>query len=228
MTNGRRRDRGDQEAAFTAFLEGWLVRQEHYLEELMSSVASEGDLQELVSRILAHYQQYYDEKSKIAERDIFLVFSPTWFTPLETAFLWIAGFRPGLVFRLLRDSIPDVSEEQARTLARLRRETRLEELSLDNDLARVHEAVAAPPIIDVARRGRRPVDGEIANEDDALANLKAALEAAVAAADSLRTRTALKVMEVLRPAQNVRFLTAAAQLQLRIRSWGLHSTSHLS
>ncbi|GMN40356.1 hypothetical protein TIFTF001_009584 [Ficus carica] len=214
---------GDNAGSFERFLEGWLVRQEHYLDELLSSPSdsSDDDLRDLVSRVLAHYQQYFEEKSKIAQRNIFLVLSPTWFTSLERAFLWIAGFKPGLAFQLIADSIDDLTDDQRRRVGRLVQETRSEERSLNDELAKIQESVAAPPLLLIARRAGRPVYGEIAEEDTAIESLKTALEVVVTSADSLRISTALKAMEVLRPVQNVKFLVAAAQLQLRLRTWGL-------
>ena len=51
-------------------------------------------------RDLTHYQHYYEEKSRLAQYDIFVLFSPPWFSALERTFLWIAGFKPRLAFRV--------------------------------------------------------------------------------------------------------------------------------
>ncbi|KAL5550474.1 hypothetical protein UlMin_000650 [Ulmus minor] len=211
---------------FEAFLEGWLVRQEHYLDELLevnrrSDQCQEEDLRELVSRIIAHYQQYYEEKSKLANVNVFLVFCPTWFSTLERAFLWISGFKPGLAIRIVKDSVQDLSEEQSRNITRLAQETKSQERSLNNELAKIHESVAAPPLLEIARRRATLAEGEMRAEDTAIETLKTALEGIVEAADMLRMSTALKLMEILNPAQNVKFLTAAAQLHLRLRNWGV-------
>lgn len=93
-------------SSFEAFFEGWLVRQEHYLEELQSVLENcqesrHEDLEELSARVLSHYKQYYEEKSRMCSRNVFLVFNPTWFTPFERTFFWIAGFKPDLAFRLV-------------------------------------------------------------------------------------------------------------------------------
>ncbi|PRQ42914.1 putative transcription factor TGA like domain-containing protein [Rosa chinensis] len=213
--------------SFEAFFEGWLVRQEHYLDELQSAQqraheARDVDLRDLVSRVLIHYQQYYEEKSRIAQRDVFLVFSPTWFTSLERALLWIAGFKPGLAFRLVSDSVPDLSADQRVRMTRLIEETRVEERALDDKLAKIHESVAAPPFVDVARRHARCLDGETAEEEEAATrSLKSALEGVLANANLLRTTLAAKLVEMLSGAQAVRFLVAVAQFQLKIRNWGL-------
>lgn len=217
-------------SSFEAFFEGWLVRQEHYLDELQSAQrdsheARDDDLRDLVSRILLHYQQYYEEKSRIAQRDVFLLFSPTWFSSLERALLWIAGFKPSLAFRLLSDSVPDLSEDQRVRMTRLMDETRVEERTLNDKLAKIHESVAAPPLIDVTRCHARFVDGEIAvaeaEEAAATRALKSALEGVVSNANLLRTTLATKLVDILSATQAVRFLVAVAQFQLKIRTWGL-------
>ncbi|XP_030927775.1 protein DOG1-like 4 [Quercus lobata] len=212
--------------SFKTFLEGWMVRQEHYLDELLSAQQhchdmQDEDIKELCSRMLAHYQEYYEAKSRIAQRDVFLAFSPTWLTSFERTFLWIAGFKPGIVFRIVTNSVLDMSEDQTQRMNRLLEETKLEERALNDELAKVHESVAGPTMLEAARRSGRLVGGEASEEETATATLRVALESVVANADSLRMRTAMKVVEILRPAQKVRFLAGAAQLQLRIRSWGL-------
>ncbi|XP_015897240.3 protein RESPONSE TO ABA AND SALT 1 isoform X1 [Ziziphus jujuba] len=221
MTN-----RDDNGASFQAFLEGWLVRQQHYLDELLSVLqhcheSRDEDLKELINRVLAHYQQYYEEKSKIAHRNVFLVFSPTWFTTLERAFLWIAGFKPGLALRVVADSVDDLSEEQRQRMNRLMNETKVEEQALDNELAKIQESVAAPPLLNVVKRRGRLVDGELQGDEAATDALKTAMEAILTGADSLRIMTALKVVEILSPTQTLKFLAAATQLQLKIRDRGL-------
>ncbi|XP_050379431.1 protein RESPONSE TO ABA AND SALT 1-like [Argentina anserina] len=212
-------------SSFEAFFEAWLVRQEHYLDELQSAQqradeVRDVDLRDLVGRVLLHYQQYYEEKSRIAERDVFRVFCPTWFTPLERALLWIAGFKPGLAFRLFTDSVPDLSDDQRVRVARLIEETRVEERTLNDKLAKIHESVAAPRFVNVARRYSRWIDGE-GEEEEATRSLKSALRVVVANADLLRTTIATKLVEMLSGAQAVRFLVTVGQFQLKIRNRGL-------
>lgn len=210
---------------FETFFEGWLVRQEHYLEELQTTLQNchesrEDDLKDLISRVLAHYQEYYEEKSRMANRNVFLVFAPTWFSPFERTFFWIAGFKPSLAFRVVGSSVNDMTEDQTRRLNQLKDETRAEETELANELARIQESVAAPPIMEMARRFGSTVDGEVRNAEIALEAMRAGMEAVLANADMLRTRTAQKLLEILSPIQYVKFLLATTQLQLRVRMWG--------
>ncbi|XP_060176763.1 protein ZW2-like [Lycium barbarum] len=219
--------------SFELFLEGWLIRQDQILDELIVAQdtfdveSQEGIMRDLITRVLAHYQEYYEEKSRMSHRNVFRVFSPTWFTPLERSFLWITGFKPGLAFTLVTDSISDLSGNQVHKLNRLRHETKVQERSLTEELAKIQESVAAPPLVERARRVGMQLlytDGitvEITDEDENIDTLKSAMENVVMAADRLRTRTAERVVGVLSPLQSLRFLTAAAQLQLRLRMMGM-------
>ncbi|KAK6943144.1 Transcription factor TGA like domain [Dillenia turbinata] len=138
---------GSNAGTFETFLESRLVRQEHYLDELLSAQRSSDDpsddyLRDLTARVLSHYQQYSEEKSKAAQCDAFSVFSPPWFTPLEHTFLWISRFKLNLAFHLLTVVVFNLSEEQNRRTTRLKEETRMEERALDDEVARIQESLA--------------------------------------------------------------------------------------
>ncbi|CAL1378729.1 unnamed protein product [Linum trigynum] len=213
---------------FAAFFEGWLVRQEQYLEELQTVKQKmedlrEDDLRDLVNRVLTHYQHYFEEKSRVTQSDVFVLFSPPWFSALERSFLWIAGFKPGLAFRVLRDSVNDLSEEQERRIARVREETRMEERMLNDELARIHESVGAPPVSGWGRtRGREVLAAEEGSGNGpAPEAIRSALENLVGNADTLRTYTVMRIGQVLRPKQNVEFVAAGTRLQLTVRALGM-------
>ncbi|KAM3340418.1 protein ZW2 [Capsicum galapagoense] len=219
--------------SFEVFLEGWLIRQEQLLNELalaqdtFDEESQEGDIRDLISRVLAHYEEYYEEKSRMTQRNVFRVFSPTWFSPLERSFLWITGFNPGLAFSLVTDSVDDLSENQAQRINWLRHETKVQERSLTEELAKIQESVAAPPVVDLAQRvGMQliyadDINVDMEEVDGNLDTLKTALENVVTDADRLRTRTAERVVGLLRPLQSLKFFSAAAQLQLRVRMLGM-------
>lgn len=221
----------DNVASFETFFRAWLVRQEHLLDELISAQENhhqsrDEDLKELVKRVLAHYQQYYQEKSKVAQHNVFLLFAPTWFTPFEQTFFWIAGFNPTLAFRVVNESVKDLADEQRQRMDSLSVETRVEEKLLNDELARIQESVAGPTIMELARRRGQLGEWEMTEGVEVTeSNLRASLESLVANADMLRTTTTAKVVEILDPLQNVKFFTAVARLQLRIRRWASHGES---
>ncbi|CAL0328279.1 unnamed protein product [Lupinus luteus] len=205
-------------SSFEAFFHGWLMRQRSHLDELLSAQQQlqDGDrIRELINRVLCHYGQYYEEKSKVAQNNIILVFSPPWFSSLERMFLWVGGFKPGMAFEVVNKALEDgLSEEQKHRLSQIQQETKLKERELNDELAKVHESVAAPPLVEMARSHGKMCLG-------VPSTLKVALENLVVRADGLRRNTALKVVQVLKPAQAVTFFAAVAELQLRVRAWGL-------
>ncbi|TKY65815.1 Transcription factor TGA7 [Spatholobus suberectus] len=214
-------------ASFEAFLQGWMVRQRDYLDELLSAQQhyremQDADIRQLINRVLCHYGQYFEEKSRIAHHNILLVFSPPWFSSLERAFYWVGGFKPGMAFQVVNTALEDLSEEQRERLSQLNQETKVKERALNDELAKLHESVAAPPLVDMARSHGRVCFSRsfMAEEGSAPSTFKETLENLVANADALRTNTALKIVQILRPAQIVTFLVTVAEFQLRIRSWG--------
>ncbi|KAG5582795.1 hypothetical protein H5410_053422 [Solanum commersonii] len=223
MPGGSYRSSSHDDNCFEVFLEGWLIRQEQFLNELVvaqdtfdDQESQENDMRDLISRVLAHYQEYYEEKSRMTHRNVFRAFSPTWFSPLERSFLWITGFNPGLIFNLVTDSVNDLSEHQVQRLNWLKHETKAEERERD-----------LTTVADLARRVGMQViytnniNTEIEEVDGNIDQLKTALENVVTDADRLRTRTAERVVGLLNPLQSLKFLSAVGQLQLRVRMIGM-------
>lgn len=204
------------------------MRQRGYLDELLSvqqhyQEMQDADVRQLINRVLYHYGQYFEEKSRIAHNNILLVFSPPWFSSLERTFLWMGGFKPGVAFQVVNTALEDLSEEQRERLSQLNQVTKVKERALNDELAKLHESVAAPPLVDMARSHGRVCFSRsfMAEEGSVPSTFKETLENLVANADALRTNTSLKIFQILRPAQIVSFLVAVAELQIRIRSWGL-------
>ncbi|XP_030439509.2 protein RESPONSE TO ABA AND SALT 1-like [Syzygium oleosum] len=205
---------------------GWSVKNATWTSSSRPNTAParQDDHHELIHRVLYHYQQYSEEKSRVARWDVFLVFSPPWFTGLERAFLWIAGFKPNLLFRLVSSSVSDMTEDQSQRINRLVAETRMQEKVLNDEMAKIQERVGAPPLANAIRRyGKAAQDGEMTGGtgDSAIGGLRKPLEKVVANADMLRATTAEKVALILTPAQIIKVLVAVAQLQLKVRSLGL-------
>ncbi|KEH23189.1 putative transcription factor TGA like domain-containing protein [Medicago truncatula] len=214
-------------AAFDEFLQGWMIRQRNYLNDLLSAQQqpqelADSDRLNLLNRVLCHYGQYYEEKSKIAHQNILLLFSPPWFSSLEKSFLWVAGFKPGLTFHLVNKTLEDLSEDQRQRLSELKQEIKMKERELNDELAKVHESMAAPPVLDNVRsHGRVCLSRSfMAEEGTVSSSFKETLENLVTNADALRTETALRVVQILKPAQVLNFFVAVAELQLKVRSLG--------
>ncbi|XP_040367460.1 uncharacterized protein LOC112178235 [Rosa chinensis] len=89
---------------------------------------------------------------------------------------------------MVETSVQDLKPDQAR--------------ELEEKMARIQESVAAPPILETARRVGRLMDGKISTLDEAMEALKAKMLRLTESADGLRGSTARKVVEVLSPSQS--------------------------
>ncbi|KAL8154254.1 hypothetical protein V2J09_012014 [Rumex salicifolius] len=92
-------------------MERWEAKQGKLLDEL--SAAKNGRVEEektgeLITRALLHFKEFYEEKSRAADRHVFGMFAPEWCSPLECAFFWISGFRPTAILRLACTVIDDL------------------------------------------------------------------------------------------------------------------------
>ncbi|PKI46677.1 hypothetical protein CRG98_033019 [Punica granatum] len=200
----------DAVAEFVAFHEGWLIRQERLLEELvrLAEVDSAGHNGEdrdwihmdEIGRVLVHFGEYYEAKTRVIERDVFLLFGP----------------QPSIVFRIVNRSVTDHSEE-------LKREVRAEEEVLAAELAWIQSSSAATfLVLELAGRmpGRPVVNGELAAEDAAVERLQSRLEGLVERADALRRKAVVPVVEMLSSAQAVKFLCWLLRFQLFMSARG--------
>ncbi|KAH7524827.1 protein ZW2 [Ziziphus jujuba] len=218
---------------FQNFFNGWLERQQSFLDQLdhfYSSLTShENHLEQqrnsIIEQVLSHYQEYYEEKARAALEDVFTVFSAPWLSSFERTFLWIGGFKPSMILRLVNNILGDLTPEQLQIMERMKAETSQAEKELMETTATVQESLAAPPLLTLARRVGRLMGGEILNLDGALERVKTAMLGVLQSADGLRASTVRKLVEVLSPDQKVRFLMRVAQFQLSIRRWGVQRDS---
>lgn len=207
--------------SFSEFFEAWEIQHRIYLDKLLHHDDQE-DLTHLVEEVLSHYQNYYDEKSKAAESDVFLMFSPPWFTSFERTLLWASGFKPSLAFQLVKEFVGgELTEDQNVRIAVVREETRRMEREIVQAMASVQESVAAPPFCGLIKREASLVDGQVSDMENAVNELKSAMLTVLRDADYLRQHTAIQVLEVLTPLQKVKFLTGTSQFWLRSRRFGM-------
>ncbi|KAL5710183.1 hypothetical protein ACHQM5_020780 [Ranunculus cassubicifolius] len=222
------------EFEFREFFEGeWMDRQRYYLDQLISYHSSfhkhsDGELKEVISKVLNHYQEYYAAKSRAAQQDVFSLFAPPWFSTYERSFLWITGFKPGIAFSFINKSVKDLSEDQVERCRRLEAETRGKERELSRDLAVIQESAAAINLVVLTGDLGKQEDGRTSHVNEVLEKLKERMESLVQSADYLRLWTAREVLEILNPVQSIKFLAAATQFQIRIRVLGKYRDSQRS
>lgn len=180
--------------SFRRFFETWLLEQERDVEELKAvvkaytestkstqsetqstqSIQSETEstqyIIELVSRVMGHYETYYQVKSESADQNVLGVLNPSWRSNLEESFFWIGGWRPSTAFHLLYSvtglhmeaglselltglstgDMGDLSLSQLRRIDELQRQTVREERKLTENLAALQETVADKSMVELS------------------------------------------------------------------------------
>ncbi|XP_057549992.1 protein DOG1-like 3 [Amaranthus tricolor] len=170
--------------SFTEVFDNWLILQKRSLDELRSAAKaypeliiteshneSTQKLAELVNRVMSHYKNYYRVKSESMKQNALQMLSATWRSNLESAFLWIGGWRPSMAFHLLfsisglqledqlseliqgleTGDLRDLSSSQLIKVNELQRQTVKEERELTESLASQQETVADSSMVELSR-----------------------------------------------------------------------------
>ncbi|KAL4561321.1 hypothetical protein LXL04_033485 [Taraxacum kok-saghyz] len=242
---------------FHIFFDCWLGELSTTLEQLVSAanhhkgdghIDDDSELYSLIDKAVGHYEEYYKAKSDGAKGDVLSMFSPTWLSNLEDAFLWIAGWRPTIAIHLLYsksgiqlearlgDQIPlfncgdlgDLTSSQIILLDELHKKTVREERVVTEKMAILQESAADTEMVELSNDvsemiRKKKVDGWRESDrkvESVLERKKDELEKVLHMADGLRMATLKSIVEILTPLQAVYFLIAAAELQLRLHDWG--------
>ncbi|CAE5962557.1 unnamed protein product [Arabidopsis arenosa] len=217
---------------FASFFNDWLRRHRQFVQQLAhladeTTTVTPIEEESLLSNFLSHCLQYYDEKSvamSVAGDDVYVFFSPPWLSSYEKLILWIGGFKPGMVFKLITTSVNDLTSHQIDQLENIRSETKRRESDLMRRFALLQQSVGDPLLMVPFRRiGVLTLgEGEQSQMEDAMDVLKAEMITAMKNADQLRCVTVGKVVEVLNPRQAIKLLRAAGEFYLRLRDLGVH------
>ncbi|TVU21727.1 hypothetical protein EJB05_31384, partial [Eragrostis curvula] len=237
-----------QPAPFSRFFESWISEQTRDLAALRAAASAvpatpDADLRRLVDQVLAHYEHYYETKSAAAAEDVLRMFSPSWTSTTENLFLWCGGWRPTAALHLLytksgmqletqlpaflngaslQPDLGDLSAEQLVAADQLQRRTIKKEREIDNAAATAQEALATATMVELAGGGGLDAEAMELEMKSKADGMKKVLEKA----DALRLDTMRKVVALLRPAQAVHFLIAAAELHLAVHHFGRRKDGH--
>lgn len=123
----------------------WVEEQGRQTAELRAALqaAAEGpELRAVVEAALAHYDRLFAAKREAARRDVFFVMSGVWRTGAERFFLWIAGFRPSEVIRVLAPQLEPMTERQAADVQGLQQKARHLEDALSQGMDKLKQTLA--------------------------------------------------------------------------------------
>ncbi|KAE8731178.1 TGACG-sequence-specific DNA-binding protein TGA-2.1 [Hibiscus syriacus] len=123
----------------------WLEEHHRMMCELRAAVQEhlpENDLQMFVDNCLAHFDEMVNLKGMVAKTDVFHLVSGMWKTPAERCFMWIGGFRPSHLIKVIVNQIEPLTEQQIMGICGLQQSTQEAEEALSQGLEALNHSLS--------------------------------------------------------------------------------------
>ncbi|KAA3455283.1 transcription factor TGA2 isoform X1 [Gossypium australe] len=219
----------------------WLEEHHRLMCELRAAVQEhlpENELRIFVDNCLAHLDQVMNLKSMVAKTDVFHLVSGMWKTPAERCFMWMGGFRPSDLIKVILNQIEPLTEQQIMGICALQQSTQEAEEALTQGLEALNQSVSdiitsdslsCPPNMTnymgqmaVAINKLSTIEGFVRQADSTLSHPHirpsfAHSELRVMA-DNLRHQAILRLHQILTIRQAARCLLAIAEYFHRLRA----------
>ncbi|CAN4106466.1 unnamed protein product [Withania somnifera] len=193
----------------------WVKEQDRQTDDLRSALNSqigEIELRILVEGCLNHYFDLFCLKATAANTDVLYLMSGIWKTSAERFFLWIGGFRPSELLKVLTRHVEPLTEQQVQEVCNLTQSCQQAEDALSQGMVKLHqilsEAVAAGTL------GNGNILPQMATTIEKLE----ALVRFVNQADHLRQETLLQMSCILTVHQSAQCLLALGEYFKRLRA----------
>ncbi|KAL0404975.1 UNVERIFIED_CONTAM: bZIP transcription factor TGA10 [Sesamum radiatum] len=197
----------------------WLEEHHRLMVELRNAVHEhlpENELRIFVDNCLAHYDQMINLKSMIAKSDVFHLISGTWKTPAERCFMWMGGFRPSELIKIILSQIEPLTEQQLVGICGVQQSTQEAEEALSQGLEALNTSLSETITSDSLTI---PPNMNTYMGQMALAiNKLSTLEGFVRQADNLRHQTLHRLHQILTTRQAARCFLAIAEYFHRLRA----------
>ncbi|KAM0827161.1 hypothetical protein ACQ4PT_068375 [Festuca glaucescens] len=199
----------------------WLEDQNKQINELRTAVnahASDSDLRLIVDGIMAHYDEIFKVKGVAAKADVFHILSGMWKTPAERCFLWLGGFRPSELLKLLANHLEPLTETQLAGLTNLQQSSQQAEDALSQGMEALQQSLADTLAGSLGSSGS---SGNVANYMGQMAMAMGklgTLENFLRQADNLRQQTLHQMQRILTIRQASRALLAIHDYFSRLRA----------
>lgn len=82
----------------------WLEDDQRHMRELRTALQAhltDNDLRMIVDGYILHYDEIFRLKGIAAKSDVFHLVTGMWITPAERCFLWMGGFRPSELIKVI-------------------------------------------------------------------------------------------------------------------------------
>ncbi|KAH7578470.1 hypothetical protein JRO89_XS01G0385800 [Xanthoceras sorbifolium] len=197
----------------------WLEVHHRLMCELRAAVQEhlpENELRLFVDNCLAHYDEMINLKGMVARTDVFHLVSGMWKTPAERCFMWMGGFRPSELIKVVPNQIEPLTEQQILGICSLQQSTQETEEALSQGLEALNQSIS-----DTIASDSLSCPPNMANYMGQMAvamNKLSTLEGFVRQADNLRHQTIHRLHQILTTRQAARCLLAIAEYFHRLRA----------
>ncbi|PKU74329.1 Transcription factor TGA1 [Dendrobium catenatum] len=196
----------------------WVEEQNRQICELRAALqthVSEIELQMLVDTGMNHYFDLFRIKAIAAKSDVFYLMSGLWRTASERFFLWIGGFRPSELLKVLTPQLEPLTEQQVVAVCNLQQSSQQAEDALSQGLDKLQQTLSE--VLTTEPLGSSGVENYMGRMANAMGQLEA-LAGFVNQADHLRQQTMQQMYKILTIRQAARGLLALGDYFQRLRA----------
>ncbi|KAB2606489.1 transcription factor TGA2-like [Pyrus ussuriensis x Pyrus communis] len=191
----------------------WLEDDHRHMSEFRTGLQahlSDRDLLLSVDGYISHYDELFQLKGVAAKSDVFHLITGMWTTPAERCFLWMGGFRPSELIKMLIGQLDPLTEQQFMGIYNLQQSSQQAEEALTQGLEQLHQSlvdtIASGPVIDGMQQMAVAL-GKLTN-----------LEGFVRQADNLRQQTLHQLRRILTVRQAARCFLVIGEYYGRLRA----------
>eukprot|EP00850_Spirogloea_muscicola_P002338 SM000009S23467 [mRNA] locus=s9:165803:168511:- [translate_table: standard] len=206
-------------AAFDVEYARWVEEHHRQMCDLRAALQSrlgDAELRVLVDGVMAQYEELFKLKAAAAKADVFHLVSGMWKTPAERCFMWMGGFRPSELLKILIPQIEPLNEQQLHGICNLQQSSQQAEDALTQGMEALQQSLA-----DTLSAGSLGASSNVANYMGQMAMAMGklgTLESFVRQADSLRHETLQQMHRILTTRQAARGLLAMGDYFARLRA----------
>ncbi|XAR62299.1 hypothetical protein NMG60_11017012 [Bertholletia excelsa] len=193
----------------------WVEEQNRQISQLKTALNShviDMQLHILVDSCMNHYFDLFRLKANAAKVDVLYVVSGMWRTPAERFFLWMGGFRPSEVLKVLMPHFVLLTDQQLLDICNLKQSCQQSEDALSQGMEKLQKTLS-----DAVAAGQLCEGNFIPHVTMAMDNLEALVNF-MNQADHLRQETLQQMSHILTVRQAAGGLLALGEYFQRLRA----------
>ncbi|XP_023552718.1 transcription factor TGA1-like isoform X1 [Cucurbita pepo subsp. pepo] len=202
-------------SAFESEYEQWVEEQNRQICDLRTAVhadITDIELRILVENAMRHYFKFFRMKAKAAKADVSYIMSGMWKTSAERLFLWIGGFRPSELLKVLIPQLKILTDQQVSETSSLTKSCLQAEDALRQGMEKLQQNLFESVVAGQLSEGSYPLQMTAAME-----RLEA-LISFVNQADHLRQETLQQMYKILTTRQSAQGLLILGEFFQRLRA----------